>query len=249
MNHARTLLLATSGMFLAAVGCGGLGNTDQFFASAGSGGQGGSAQVSTSSTSGHTATASSGDASSAGGATAGTGGAGGSGGDPSTSSSASSSSSQSSSSTSVGGGSPTLSCDDLTCPHGGLQACCWDNYGIQDSPQAQCVNGIAANDGCFTDTDEGQTRIECQDGSQCGGLICCGHRNTYVSPDDHSDQRTYYDTVSCQATCDYPNTVLCPAGQDDAPCPMIKNSQGQMVQTHCQQSQLLPDDYWVCATN
>lgn len=83
------------------------------------------------------------------------------------------------------------------------------------------------------------TSIQCDGPFDCdGGKVCCAVR-------DRSGQ--FYERTSCESRCDGSDRVICdPSGPA---CQPIVNNQGQTVPTTCQQSQLLPAGYEVCAGN
>jgi hypothetical protein len=83
------------------------------------------------------------------------------------------------------------------------------------------------------------TSMQCDDPFDCdGGKVCCAVR-------DQSGQ--FYERTSCESNCDGQDRVVC---EPNGPaCEPIVNNQGQTVPTMCQQSQLLPPGYQVCAGN
>ncbi len=126
-----------------------------------------------------------------------------------------------------------LDCDGELCPVGPQSACCWDRFLAYGAPQAECVMGTVATDGCQTDEDGGgyETRIECQTDEHCGGTdVCCG-----VSPGGQQ----YYINTRCmsegQCLSMDVGRVLCETEFD---CPM-----GML----CYDSGWLPDGYNFCA--
>ncbi|MEM1029307.1 MAG: hypothetical protein AAF928_02205 [Myxococcota bacterium] len=147
-------------------------------------------------------------------------------------------------STSSGG--PTgfqLDCQGTTCPGGGTNACCWDEYGQNPAPAGECVSGPTNNDGCFTDPQQTggfETRIECQRPSDCGpSLICCANRRFFQG-------NPWYDTLTCETQCDTPDVQLCEDLNDSANCPLVDVEQGPPQPGVCQPSSLLPTGYIVC---
>jgi len=237
-------LSAAFGLFVTAVGCG-IGGADSLFDSSGgtpggtsSGGEGGASTSSgeggSSSQSGTGASSSSSSSNGAGGM-GGVGGAGGGG-----------PASSSSSSTGVGGSGPTnvIPCgDNLSCPYGGDNACCWNNYQTGSPPYNTCVNASPSNDDCNTGTfgdSPRETRIECADNAQCGaGNVCCAHRA-------QSTQNAYYDQVTCESSCSFYNghRTLCDLSAPNT-CPTVNTQQGPL-QLVCKQSTLLPTGYGIC---
>jgi hypothetical protein len=144
------------------------------------------------------------------------------------------------SSMTTGSGGPNamaLECGNSTCPVGGENSCCWDNYEQHGQPQAQCAVGGIDDDDCMTPHNNAgyETRIECQLPSHCpAGQLCCALRE---------DANTaLYDETSCQQDCAYPHIVLC---DQNTVCPDLP-TQGGSVQGVCKQSQLLPSNYTVC---
>lgn len=140
---------------------------------------------------------------------------------------------------------PDVDCGMTQCPFGNDNACCWDQYGFYGKPQAECVMGQPNMDNCATTETSGtgyETRIECQEKGQCpNGQFCCGARKSFLC---NLQECFYYETVRCQANCDFPNLELC-----DGPsyaCPMLPLPQGGMVQAVCETSGLLPPGYSVC---
>jgi hypothetical protein len=174
------------------------------------------------------------------------------GGGGSTSSSGGSGGATTSQSTTTGpGGGSSIDCGQTSCSFGGDSACCWDLYQQYGMPYAECVMGSVENDGCST-TMPGEpgepgieTRIECQTTSQCGGgQVCCGHREQFFSG---GQQYTYYESLTCQASCQWPDITMCDDLQWSGNCPMVDGPNGP-VQGECKQSDLLPPGYIVCGT-
>jgi hypothetical protein len=214
---------ALTGIFTVALGCG-VGDADTFFAHAGAGGSGGAG-------SGDAMTTTSSASAGAGrGATTASSGSG----TPASSSSAASSSSSS-------GGGATLPCGTVACPLGGLRACCWDTYKLHDGPQAECVQGSAAEDNCATEAiqDGLETRIECHDSTQCEQKICCGQRASF-----NQGQFSYFDLVTCKESCPPLGTKLCDP-KLDSQCPVIDTPTGPK-QTVCRSDDRLPPGYFIC---
>lgn len=135
-----------------------------------------------------------------------------------------------------------LDCGGQQC-QSDTQACCWDEHGTGGPKEyGKCVATPVTMDQCNNDLSiEGaQSIIECQSPSHCtGGQICCGNRVVI------QQQAYYYDVVACVDSCDYPDLVLCDGIGEDAPCPVVLSA-GQMVQTQCEPSTLLPPGYFVC---
>src|SRR5262245_30606886 len=108
-----------------------------------------------------------------------TGGEGGRGPGPSSASSSQEASSSSVSS-STGTMEQVVECGGVTCPVGGQNACCWDNYKLNGPPQGECVKGPPEGDNCNTEVTDGntglETRIECQIPAHCTMGVCCGDR-------------------------------------------------------------------------
>jgi hypothetical protein len=131
-----------------------------------------------------------------------------------------------------------LACGDTSCPVGGQNACCFDNYKVNPAPQAECVSGPVENDNCFTGQGQFETRIECQLPEHCpAGTVCCGDLNS-------TQNGNWYSIVRCVAQCPYPGEItLCDPASPQ--CPVVMTQNGQ-VQTVCQQSSILPDGYSVC---
>jgi hypothetical protein len=151
-----------------------------------------------------------------------------------------------------GSGQAMLDCGSgVECPVGENSACCWDQWMQYDPPQAVCVTGDVASDGCTT-ADPGEaaaagyeTRIECQRPDDCdGGQVCCGHRRFSVVL-----QTNFYEDVTCtnEAECNAQNEriLLCDSLGVTAGCPIVPTKTG-MVQTVCEASALLPPGYLVC---
>jgi hypothetical protein len=152
-----------------------------------------------------------------------------------------SSSAEASASASTGSGpAAMLDCNGQTCPQGGQSGCCWDNYGLNGGPQAQCVNHTEQCDTTLHDGPKGaETLIQCETPDQCpNGQICCGHR-------EYTMFGSYYTEVSCQASCEWPNVNLCDASDPSFVCPVVDNN-GFQTQTTCKASTLLPMGYTVC---
>lgn len=142
----------------------------------------------------------------------------------------------------------TIDCGSgLTCNLDKGEACCWDNLNLLDGPQNKCVTGPLDNDGCNT-LQSGfgpETRIDCQDESDCGATkICCARRKQFFA---NGKQYSVYDQVRCEDSCNYqfndqkfvvciPNVTM---------CPMVPNG-NKWVQSVCKASQLLPGGYYVC---
>jgi hypothetical protein len=135
-----------------------------------------------------------------------------------------------------------LDCGGVTCPS---DACCWDNYGLYGSPQGLCVSGSVEADGCSTtnpaESDPGyETLIECETAKHCGtNQFCCGKLES-------TQGYNYYEEVTCEASCNYPNIQLCDNAGDSTGCPELPLQGGGSVKGVCQPSQLLPAGYLVC---
>jgi hypothetical protein len=135
-----------------------------------------------------------------------------------------------------------LPCGDTTCPLGGNSACCFDKYQTNPAPYATCVDAPANSDNCktYVANDGLETRIECSQSSQCkDGDLCCAHRQFF------NNNGSFYDTVSCQSSCGWPDVQLCDLGDPAATCPVVDTQNGP-VQTVCKASTLLPGGYFVC---
>ncbi len=134
----------------------------------------------------------------------------------------------------------TLDCGgNLTCPSGGVDACCWDNFDGNNGA-GKCVSGPPENDGCNTSFNGRQTRIECQRTSDCGtNELCCAHRV-------QTQQGTFYEELTCETSCNFPDIQVCESLQDSMNCPLLPIGGGQTVQGECQQSELLPPGYVIC---
>ncbi len=149
----------------------------------------------------------------------------------------------SSSSVSSSSGEPIMgdiACGGTTCPIGLESACCSDHYQTNSSPFVECVTGPPSNDSCNTagGANGYETRIECQLPSHCPqGTVCCGNIETI-------SVFTWYVTLSCAATCAWPDTVVCDP-MNPMNCPVVDNN-STMVQTVCAASDLLPPEYGVC---
>lgn len=106
--------------------------------------------------------------------------------------------------------------------------------------------GTVATDGCTTAQEGGQgfeTRIECKTAAHCGsGEICCARRKSGSS---QGQQFSYYDQVTCEASCTAQQQQFVLCEPNVTVCPMLPQN-GNMVQGVCQQSQLLPKGYTVC---
>jgi len=152
-----------------------------------------------------------------------------------------------SSTTSGTGGTPnpgfTLDCGGNTaCPGGGENACCWDNFSVNDPPQGECVDGPPESDMCLTQIGGFETRIECQRTSDCGpGLLCCANRI-------QTQQGSYYEELTCESSCNFPDIQICEDEMDSMNCPQLplQGPGNNTVQGECQQSDLLPNGYFVC---
>jgi hypothetical protein len=132
---------------------------------------------------------------------------------------------------------PPLHCGAQECEFG-AESCCWDAQEWNPGPQGVCVTGGPLDDDCNTDFNFGQfgaeTRIECQLPEHCPGEHCCGHRNVF-----DAIGFAYYDTTSCEPSCDDPNRILCdPNGPDVCPAGWS-----------CGESTLLPPGYFICTGN
>jgi hypothetical protein len=139
----------------------------------------------------------------------------------------------SSSSSATGTVSDMLACDGTSCPIGGNNACCWDEYQGHSAPWGECIDEAPGGTGCRTAANANnglETRIECQYPSQCPGEVCCAQLNTSVGG------QPFYPVVSCQATCGGVNATLC-----DPIAPACGAGED------CIQSSLLPPGYTVCA--
>lgn len=134
-----------------------------------------------------------------------------------------------------------VACDADLCPIGPESACCSDHYHTNSDPWVECVTGPPSNDSCNTagGANGYETRIECQLPSHCPqGTVCCGNTETIAVA-------TWYTTLSCAATCAWPDTVVCDPMDAMSECPVV-NDNGMMTQTTCQTSDLLPAGYGVC---
>jgi hypothetical protein len=151
-----------------------------------------------------------------------------------------SASSSSMASSSSGGPVATLACGDMTCPVGGQNACCYDEYELNGAPQAECVSGPPADDNCSASQDGYETRIECQLPEHCpADMICCADLK-------QTQNGNWYSTLACATECTWPgNRVICDPMNPD--CPLVP-FEGQQVQTVCQASNILPDGYSICRT-
>jgi hypothetical protein len=145
-------------------------------------------------------------------------------------------------STSSGNMPSPLDCGGVTCPTG---ACCWDNYGLYGNPHGLCVSGSVEADGCSTtnpaENDPGyETLIECQTAKHCdANQFCCGKLES-------TQGYNYYEEVTCEASCSYPNIQLCGDAGDSTGCPELPLQGGGTVKGVCKPSQLLPEGYLVC---
>lgn len=112
-------------------------------------------------------------------------------------------------------------------------SCCWNKQGNG----FECVDSAGECPVGFTNE---LVSIQCQTNEDCGpNLICCAHRE-YVSG------QAPYDRTSCEDSCQYPNLYLCDIQADE--CPEYNNG-GQIIQSVCKQSTLLPAGYYVCGFN
>jgi hypothetical protein len=235
--NARVLCLGLASWLIAACGS----NEGLFGGNSGSADGGGGAGTTAPSSSQTSGDPSSSEASTGGGGAAST--TSGMGGAPDTSTQQSS--------TTGAGGSSSIECGLSSCPLGGDNACCWDLYLQYGNPQAECVIGDPANDGCSTSVPRElgepgvETRIECQTTSQCGGgAVCCGHRESFFF---QQMEYTYYETLTCQNTCNWPDITMCDDLGWSSNCPDVQTPNGP-VQGTCKASTLLPPGYIVCGT-
>jgi hypothetical protein len=129
-----------------------------------------------------------------------------------------------------GGNADIIACGTgLTCDVSMSEACCWDTYLSEGSPQGECVTGDIASDGCATQQDGSghETRIECQGSAQCAtGELCCGE--LYDSPMGQN-----YMQATCETSCG--SFTICAS---DAECPTGDS---------CNSSNYLPTGYGYCA--
>lgn len=133
-----------------------------------------------------------------------------------------------------------IACGGGTCPIGVDSACCFDHYMSNSPPYEVCVTGAPSVDDCNTagGTNGYETRIECQLPSHCPqGTVCCGNHETIVI--------SWYTTLSCAATCTWPDTIVCDPMDANTVCPVV-NDNGMMRQTTCTTTDLLPAPYAVC---
>lgn len=126
------------------------------------------------------------------------------------------------STTSSGG--TTVACGIQSCAidQGG---CCYNN-GIH-------LGNCSVSGNCFGN----DTQILCAQQSDCPGQICCGQRN---GPNDP------YDQLSCVDDCQLNSLYVCNIANGNADCPAYDFGGGNIVQSICSDSTLLPDGYSVC---
>ena len=143
----------------------------------------------------------------------------------------------------------TITCgSNLTCNVDKGEACCWDNLNLLDGPQNKCVTGPLDNDGCNTlQVGFGpETRINCQDESDCGAeQVCCARRKQFFA---NGKQYSVYDQVACENNCslDKNNQKFVICVPNVTQCPLLPTDKNQWVQSVCKESQLLPSGYYVC---
>jgi hypothetical protein len=88
----------------------------------------------------------------------------------------------------------------------------------------------------------GETMITCAGPDDCdAGQVCCADREFFQN-------QTFYITLACHSSCDWPDVTMCDPGDPNFPCPVVQTMMGP-VQTVCQQSQILPSGYFVCGLN
>ena len=132
----------------------------------------------------------------------------------------------------------SIACGDQTCD-GPADLCCWDKWGIgTGNPESgQCLT-VPLNAGdCDNSIAQGgvQTVMQCTATSQCPqGQFCCGD---VVQFQTMQGTLTYYPSVECRDSCDWPSRRMCDIAGNDPIC-----QQG----TTCKQSQLLPAGVLVC---
>ena len=125
----------------------------------------------------------------------------------------------------------SVDCNGSPCVVESGGACCF-NLSEESSacePSGECGDGV-------TNT---IVTIQCQTADDCGGQICCAHREL---PSGSSP----YDSTSCVSECAYPDLYLCDINAPD--CPTYQTPNGP-VQSECKQSTLLPAGYYVCGFN
>jgi len=127
------------------------------------------------------------------------------------------------------------------------QSCCFDYYQAYGAPQAECVQGAVGQNGCNTSEQGGtgtETRMECQRPSDCPpSELCCGTRGTFTQD---LQTYTYYITLTCEPSCEYPAIQMCdPSAIPPTACPIVQSEYGTQ-QTICKASTLLPTGYNVC---
>jgi hypothetical protein len=104
------------------------------------------------------------------------------------------------------------------------------------------VDAPADGDGCrtFLAQDGLETRIECQLPAHCSGQgFCCASRVFF------NNNNSFYETVSCEPSCEWPDVELCDPNDPATVCPIVNTQNGQQ-QTTCKESKLLPPGYFVC---
>jgi len=122
----------------------------------------------------------------------------------------------------------SVDCQDGPCVVEDGGACCFDLEAETSTCEASGECGDEIRNTIVT--------IQCQTPDDCGGEICCAHRElpTASSP---------YGSTECVSRCSYPDLYLCDINAPD--CPIYDTVNGP-VQSVCKQSTLLPSGYYVC---
>ena len=139
-----------------------------------------------------------------------------------------------------------VACGHTRCSSSNGGICCWDNYLSARAKQGACSQGNIAGDNCAT-TDSAemkrgyQTRIECQNSSQCQkGEVCCARlvSNGYKN-------KPYFQELFCSKKCTLPLRQMCDQKSDGGMCPRLPLGTGT-IQAECKRSGLLPPGYLLC---
>jgi hypothetical protein len=125
-----------------------------------------------------------------------------------------------------------VDCGGAACDVTNDGACCLEFQG-QNSATVTCQPDETQCEAFVS------TSIQCDDPFDCNpGKVCCAVRD---------DSGQFYERTSCESQCEGSDRVVC--DPNGPACEPILNGQGQLVPTTCQQSQLLPSGYEVCAAN
>lgn len=125
----------------------------------------------------------------------------------------------------------SVDCNGSPCVVENGGACCFD---LEQETSVCQPNGECGDE--LTTT---IVTLHCQLPDDCGGQICCAHREL---PSSSSP----YESTSCVSDCNYPDLYLCDINAPD--CPVYETPNGKL-QSECKQSTLLPAGYYVCGFN